>query len=282
MTMRTILLPFYDDDVSQRAFELSAQLVRETNGYLEGLFVIRRPQILDGDGQMLADTHFTQLMEECRNAADRARARFEACAAEQGLAIEAVTASDGPAAGWREIEGMEEQVVGNHGRLFDVTVVGREFGRAWLNWRVIAESALFESGRPVLLTSQTPSATFGENVVIAWNASAESARAIAFSMPLLKRARNVTVLSVKGWGTPDPPGKDLAVYLSRAGVPATARTVDPHGLSAGETILDQCGRSGADLLVKGAYTQSRLRQLMFGGATRHILAHAHVPVVLAH
>jgi nucleotide-binding universal stress UspA family protein len=280
--MRTILLPFYDDDVSQHAFDLSARLVGETNGYLEGLFVIRRPQILDGDGQMLADTHFTQLMEECRHAADRARARFEVCAAAHGLAIEAVGASEGPAAGWREIEGMEEQVVGTHGRLFDVTVVGREFGRAWLNWRVIAESALFESGRPVLLTSQTPSATFGENVIIAWNSSAESARAIAFSMPLLKRARNVTVLSVKGWGIPDPAAKDLAVYLSRGGVPATARNVDPHGLSAGETILDQCGRTGADLLVKGAYTQSRLRQLMFGGATRHIIAHAHVPVMLAH
>lgn len=280
--MRTILLPFYDDDVSQHAFELSAQLVRETNGYLEGLFVMRRPQILDGDGQMLADTHFTQLMEECRHAADRARERFEACAAEHGLAVEAVPASTGPAAGWREIEGMEEQVVGSHGRLFEVTVVGREFGRAWLNWRVIVESALFESGRPVMLTPETPRTTFGENVVIAWNSSAETARTIAFSMPLLTRARNVTVLSVKGWGIPNPGGKELAVYLARAGVPATALSVDPHGLSAGETILDQCARSGADLLIKGAYTQSRLRQLIFGGATRHVLAHAQLPVVLAH
>jgi nucleotide-binding universal stress UspA family protein len=280
--MSTILLPFYDDDVSQHAFELAAQLVRETNGYLEGLFVMRRPQILDGDGQMLADTHFTQLMEECRHAADRARARFEACAAEQGLAIETVAASNGPGAGWREIEGMEEQVVGGHGRLFNLVVVGRDFGRAWLNWRVIVESALFESGRPVILTPETPSATFGENVVIAWNSSAETARTIAFSMPLLTRARNVTVLSVKGWGIPNPAGKELAVYLARAGVPADARTIDPHGLSAGETILDQCARTGADLLVKGAYTQSRLRQLIFGGATRHILAHAHLPVVLAH
>jgi nucleotide-binding universal stress UspA family protein len=280
--MSTILLPFYDDDVSQHAFELAAKLVRETNGYLEGLFVMRRPQILEGDGQMLADTHFTQLMEECRHAADRARARFEACAADQGLAIEAVTASKGPAAGWREIEGMEEQVVGGHARLFNFVAVGREFGRAWLNWRVIVESALFESGRPVILTPEMPSATFGENVVIAWNSSTETARTIAFSMPLLMRARSVTVLSVQGWGIPNPSAKELATYLARAGVPATARTVDPHGLSAGETILDQCARTGADLLVKGAYTQSRLRQLIFGGATRHVLAHAHLPVVLAH
>ncbi|MGZ5233759.1 MAG: universal stress protein, partial [Burkholderiales bacterium] len=62
---------------------------------------------------------------------------------------------------------------------------------------------------------------------------------------------------------------------------ATARTTDHAGRSAGQTILDECARSGADLLIKGAYTQSRLRQLIFGGATRHIIAHAPLPVVLA-
>jgi nucleotide-binding universal stress UspA family protein len=280
--MTTILLPFYDDDVSQHAFQLSAQLVRQMNGYVEGLFVMRRPELLDGDGQMLADSQFTQLIEEGRRAADQARVRFKACAAEQGFVIEAVTASSGPTAGWREIEGMEEQVVGSHGRLFDLVVVGREFGRAWLNWRVIVESALFESGRPVMLTPETASATFGENVVIAWNSSTETARTIALSMPLLARARSVTVLSVEGWGVPGPRGKELAAYLARTGVRANARTVDPDGRSAGETILDECARSGADLLIKGAYTQSRLRQLIFGGATRHILAQAQLPVVLAH
>ena len=281
--MSTILLPFYDDDVSQHAFELSTQLVRNMNGYLEGLFVMRRPQILDsGEGDMLADSHFAELDEECRRVADRARVRFEACAAAQGLTIEAVTASKGPAAGWREIEGMDEQVVGSHGRLFDLIVVGREFGRPWLNWRVIVESALFDSGRPVLLTPEKPSATFGENVVIAWNSSTETARTTAFSMPLLARARSVTVLSVEGWGVPGPGGKEVAVYLARAGVPATERTVGRDGRSPGEAILHECARSGADLLVKGAYTQSRLRQLIFGGATRHVVAQAQLPVLLAH
>jgi nucleotide-binding universal stress UspA family protein len=106
-------------------------------------------------------------------------------------------------------------------------------------------------------------------------------RTLAFSMPLLARARSVTVLSVEGWGVPGPDGKELAAYLARAGVHASARTADPDGRSAGQTILDECGRSGADLLIKGAYTQSRLRQLIFGGATRHIIAQAQLPVVLA-
>ena len=280
--MKTILLPFYDDDISQHAFAFATQLVRKTNGYLEGLFVLRRPQILEGDGDMLADSHFTQLIEECRRAADQAHARFETCAAAQNLAVEAVGASSGPATGWREIEGTDEQVIGSHGRLFDLIVMGREFGGSWLNWRTMLESALFETGRPVILTPKTPMTTFAENVVIAWNASTETARTVALAMPLLVHARAVTVLCVAGWGIPGPSNRELAAYLARAGVRASARMVEPEGRSPAETVLAECGRSGADLLIKGAYTQSRLRQLIFGGATRHVLAHARLPVMLAH
>jgi nucleotide-binding universal stress UspA family protein len=279
--MKTILLPFYDDDVSQRAFELSARIVRPLNGYIEGLFVLRRPPLIDGDSHVLDETHFSLFDEENRRMAARARARFDACAAQQGLAVEAVGASNGAAAGWREIDGVEGHVAGSHGRLFDLIVMARDFGRPWLNWLTMVESALFESGRPVLLTPEALGATFGENIVIAWNSSTETARTIAFAMPLLAQARSVDIVSVKGWGIPGPSGEELAAYLGRAGIAAAARTVDPAGRTAGITILDECSRSGADLLLKGAYTQSRLRQLIFGGATRHILAQAKLPVLFA-
>ena len=160
--------------------------------------------------------------------------------------------------------------------------MGREFGRPWLKWREVVESALFESGRPVMLTPGTPVTTIGENVVIAWNSSTETARTVAFSMPLLARARAVTIVSVSGWGVPGPNGKELGEYLRRAGVLATtARTIEPKGRSPGLAILDECDSMGADLLLKGAYTQSRLRQMIFGGATRDILAHAELPVLFA-
>ena len=280
--MKTILLPFYDDAISRNAFDAASRLARRTNGYVEGLFVLRRPQILEGgDGDMLADTHFAEFQEECRRVGDRARAHFEACAAERGLPVAGLTAAEGPAAGWREIEGAEEQVAGSHGRLFDLIVVGRDFGKGWLNWRVIVESALFDSGRPVLVTPENVGPTIAENVVIAWNSSPEAARTVAFSMPLLMRARSVTVVSVEGWGPADPSSAELAAYLTRAGVPATARHIPGGGRSAGEPILAECARSGADLLVKGAYTASRLRQLIFGGATRHILAHPQLPVIFS-
>jgi len=92
----------------------------------------------------------------------------------------------------------------------------------------------------------------------------------------------VTVLAVEGWGVPGPKASEAAAYLGHAGVRATARTLPKAERAPAESILEECTRIGADLLVKGAYTQSRLRQLMFGGATRHVLAHAKLPVLFAH
>lgn len=278
--MKTILLPFYDDDVSQSAFELSTRIVRPANGYVEGLFVLRRPPLIDGDSHVLDESHFALFDEESRNMAAQARKRFEACAAQQGLAVGDVS-SAGAAAGWREFDGVEGQIVGSHGRLFDLIVMARDFGRPWLNWLTMVESALFESGRAVLLTPAVPGPVFGENLAIAWNSSTETARTIAFGMPLLSKARSVTIICVKGWTQPGPSGDELAAYLGRAGIPARVHIADPAGRTPGITILDECARCGADLLLKGAYTQSRLRQLIFGGATRHILMHAKLPVLFA-
>jgi nucleotide-binding universal stress UspA family protein len=71
-------------------------------------------------------------------------------------------------------------------------------------------------------------------------------------------------------------------YLQRNGIAAEPMTVGLEGKTTGEAILKAADKLGCDLLVKGAYTQSRLRQIIFGGATRHVLEHAKLPVLLAH
>jgi nucleotide-binding universal stress UspA family protein len=95
-------------------------------------------------------------------------------------------------------------------------------------------------------------------------------------------AEKVTVLTVEGSTTPGPSGEDAARHLRRNGIKASALTIKPGGRAPGQVILDQAGSLGCDLLVKSAYTQSRLRQMIFGGATRHILANATLPVFMAH
>jgi nucleotide-binding universal stress UspA family protein len=172
--------------------------------------------------------------------------------------------------------------IGSYGRLFDLVVLGRP-GRAPQSPRMAPlEAALFESGRPALIAPPTPPKALGRNVLVAWNGSTEQARTNAFAMPLLRGAEEVTVLTVEGGMTPGPTGDEAALHLIRNGVPATAVTIAPAGRTTGEAILDHAASRGCDLLVKGAYAQSRLRQMIFGGATRHILAHAPLPVLMAH
>ena len=123
----------------------------------------------------------------------------------------------------------------------------------------------------------------GTNVLVAWNCSTEQARAIAFAMPILKRASRVIVLTVEGGAAvPGPTGEQLCRNLQFNGVPAKPLTVGLDGRLTGEAILAHANALGCDLLIKGAYTQSRLRQLIFGGTTRYILSNAELPVLMAH
>ena len=110
----------------------------------------------------------------------------------------------------------------------------------------------------------------------------ESARVTAMAMPILKRATKVYVLTIAGMARRWAGWSELSrITCARGGVPAEAVERSTKGRSPGETILDQTAALGGDLLVKGAYTQSRLRQMIFGGATSHVLSHAHTPVLMA-
>jgi len=192
-------------------------------------------------------------------------------------------AASGLSFSWLDDAPEGEDIVGSYGRAFDLIVLSRPDATSLgLHHRAL-ESGLFESGRPILLSPPSPPNQIATNVLIAWNGSTEQTRAIAFAMPLLQQAERVKVLTIPGGaGVPGPSGEQLTRSLQRNGIPATPLTVELDGRSTGETILATAASQDCDLLIKGAYTQSRLRELIFGGATRHILANATLPVFMAH
>ena len=282
--MKTVLLPFHDDDIDQAALDTALMHTQRNNGYLEGLFVWQPPQIIAGAGEgiTLYGDYVTQIAAEGRQLATQARERFERLMRERGIPLQDDNApTDAPSAGWYEGEGLEDRVVGDYGRVFDLIVIGRTSRPSSGDWQATCEAALFESGRPILLAPATALSEYGNNVLIAWNGSTETARTIALGMPLLHRAKKVIVLTVEGGTVPGPSGEQVVTQLVRNDINASARTV-PLVKSIGETVLQQVTETGSDLLFKGAFTQSRLRQMIFGGATRHIISHAQVPVVMAH
>jgi nucleotide-binding universal stress UspA family protein len=190
-------------------------------------------------------------------------------------------AGEQPVADWQEEVSPGTEVLGSIGRVFDLIVVGRPVAGAATPSMSALEIALFESGRPILIAPPATSAALGSNIVVAWNGSTETARTIAMTMPFLEQAEQVLVLSVEEGMVPGPSGQQVAQGLMRNRVPARSRHVAAQGSAVGAAILAEAAEAGADLLLKGAYTHSRLRQMIFGGATSHILGAAELPVIRA-
>ena len=174
------------------------------------------------------------------------------------------------------------QTLGERGRVFDLIVVGRSGDALKVPDTHVMESALFDSGKPVLIAPEAPPKSIGNAVLIAWNGAAESARAVAFALPFLHAAGEVLVLEAEGGSVPGPDAQDLRTYLTRHGISSQCKTAVQDGAETGQVILDEATSFGADLIVKGAYTHSRLRQMIFGGATKHLLASSPIPVFMAH
>jgi nucleotide-binding universal stress UspA family protein len=122
----------------------------------------------------------------------------------------------------------------------------------------------------------------GRKILFAWNGSTESARAISLAMPVMSRAQSIDVLSVDGAMVPGPTSAEIADSLRSHGLNVTSQHVKPGNRTAGQTIVDTAIRGGCDLIVKGAYTQSRLRQMIFGGMTRHLILHSNLPVLFSY
>jgi nucleotide-binding universal stress UspA family protein len=278
--MKTILVPTEQNDVMDSALQTALLLARKFDSYVEGFAL--RFAITDAVAMDVASTMPLATFErESQEAAKQARVLFETFM--QKNHVPHATSNKGMLSfGWLEDALEGDYFVGSYGRVFDVTVLGRPSSDPRGPHMSTLEASLFESGRPSLIAPPSPPAALGENVLVAWNCSTEQARATAFAMPLLQQAKRVTVLTVEGVTVPGPTGEQIARYLQLNGVTATAVTQRPQGRSGGEVILAYAAAQGCDLIVKGAYTQSRLRQMIFGGTTRHILANASLPVFTAH
>jgi nucleotide-binding universal stress UspA family protein len=214
---------------------------------------------------------------------DQARRLFREFMNSKDVPVGAVPPGhNGPSASWREEDGRQNAVVGMIGRVYDLIVVEQPEKLASIAEATL-EDALFESGRPVLMVPKRPPPSLGEVVAIAWNGSTETAVTVAMGMPFLKQAKRVVVVAVgpQHMPEPGPEGEELASALERHGLDVSLRTAYGRQKAQGESFLKEAMEAGADLLLKGAYTQSRIRQMIFGGGTRHIIMESKIPVLMA-
>jgi nucleotide-binding universal stress UspA family protein len=152
-------------------------------------------------------------------------------------------------------------------------------------WGTVSRT-VFGAGVPVVVVPQKATLdTLGENVLVAWNHSRESIRAMHWALPLLKRAARVVVLNGTprddGLGVRHLPHLDLQDFLTRHGVNAQLRDFNPKG-DYGAAILAAAHDMPADMIVMGAWGHSRIAELVLGGATRYLFQHSDLPLFVAH
>lgn len=288
MAFKKILCVVGGGDGDAAALETAFAVARPTEGHVAGLFVRGDPReavpmLGEGVSGALVEQIVQVAERESARRSEAAHRRFEAVRGRFGAAL--ASAPPGPggiSASWTEAVGPIEEVPVHAARLADLTVFPRVGPEQETFAVMMLEAVLMGSGRPVVVAPADAPASVGRRIAVCWNGSAEAARAVALSMGLLTIADQVHILSADTGKTRSGDAAGLAEALGWHGVRAAARPVQPQSESVGAALLRTAGEVGADLLVMGGYGHSRLREMILGGVTRHVLNHATLPVLMAH
>jgi nucleotide-binding universal stress UspA family protein len=207
--------------------------------------------------------------------------RFEAAANRAGVSAETLmqTAS---------VSGAADRLA-HIARRFDLVVVGQANGDDSVPDEVLDEAALFESGRPVIFVPFIQKAGLKlDRVMVCWDGSRAATRAVADSLPFLKKAKLVEIVIVaskpgkKSDLADEIAGADLGQHLARHGLKVEVKKITSSDIDVPSTILSYAADSSADMIVMGGYGHSRLREFILGGVTRTILESMTVPVLMSH
>ena len=287
MTPKIILVPFSGADTDLVALEAALSVARRFDAHLEVLFVTPDPK---DSVLVLGDGLSTLMVEEIMTASETvwgerrkaARRNFEAVAAEAGLRqVSGPDGAGGVTIRWREKVGRADEEIIPEGQLADLTVFSHLPEHHDLRETQVLESALLYTGRPVLLAAKSQP-TLGRVVSIAWNGRLEASRAVNAALPFLAAAERVHILTLRTAQTLGGEGRRLADALGWRGIAAAVSVIETEGGPPFAALTRRAADLGTDLLVMGAYDHSRVRELILGGATRHVLTHDGPAVLLAH
>jgi|HubBroStandDraft_6_1064221.scaffolds.fasta_scaffold272337_1 nucleotide-binding universal stress UspA family protein len=182
---------------------------------------------------------------------------------------------------WIDVEGLADQAIDEWGRRADFVVMKRPTDRRPEQERRALHTALFDTGRPVLLVPpELPPAPFGRRIAIAWRDDGRTIKAVLSALRLAEGAEQIHVLA-GARDTASPPR--VPDILDEHSIDATLHVLLISGQQAfGEALLAAAHEVGADMLVMGAFARHPVRSLILGGVTRYMLSHADLPVLLRH
>ena len=286
MLFKDILVHLDEGPRSATRLKVALDLACRHAAHLTGIYVIDIPgsDLFYGAGMPYAAGGGLNDMVESLRADSAARAETS------GQEFRDALRRAGLEGEWRTLDGDTVALLALHARYADLTILGQpndEEPYKGPSADAVLVNVMLASGRPVLAVPYAGQfERVGERVLVAWNASRESTRAINDALPLLRGATMVTVLAVNPKhgidGHGDVPAADIALHLARHGVKAEAAHTFAKDISEGDALLSYAADLGVDLIVSGGYGHSRAREMVFGGVTRTLLEEMTVPMLLSH
>lgn len=219
----------------------------------------------------------SEVLQSVKSQGEAALADFRARAKAESVSAEG-----------RMMQGMSEEFPHNFAccaRHVDLAIIGQpRHGDPLLGQYALAERCLFASGRPVLIVPATPDRLALKTLVVAWDGSAEAARAFNDALTFLEPAERVVLMSVAAseGEEPEVPIEDMVAHLERHGVKVELVRIPARGDDIGRLLLTKAKELGADMIVMGAFHHSRWREFILGGVTLTMLEQADIPLFMAH
>ncbi len=288
--LKSILILFQPNDEGSAVLKVAINLTKKLKAHLNVIYAHRfTPSSLqDPHGEMrrfLDDQTYQSLLKKRDAHIDEEKIEahdlFKRIIEELGIQeVENPSIETVPSVSWDHFNSNEHDALFAQGGLNDLIVLG--YGSDSLedfNRRTI-ELALFNSHRPVLIAPSKANGTAGENIMIGWNRSAQSCVALSTALPILQTAKNIEIFSIDTGAKQGPSVQEAVQYLAFRGVKSVLHEVPRTPPHVGEIILDRAKEINADLLVMGAYSHNRVREMILGGVTQHILDHAELPVMM--
>jgi nucleotide-binding universal stress UspA family protein len=277
MPIRKLLLPLTGTAAGESALTTALMIARRWNAHVSALHVrvdSRDVAPLAGEGLSGA------MIEEMMSATEKESAE-RAFVAQQDVAVgDGLSGGERATASFASVTGREDDLVAQLARLADLTVVPHPESGEDVSSSDALHAVLFDSGSPVLIAPHKPPASIGTRICIGWNGTAESASAVHAALPWMQGAEAVRILTAEEYHRRGPAARDVADYLALHGVLAEVATFRPVDRDVGAGLLAAAREFRADLLSMGAYSHSRLRQLILGGVTRHVLEKATLPLMM--
>ncbi len=287
MAIRSILVPLVGGSIDEVALNSAVIVAAQFDAHVEGLRIrISADEASNFVSSRLDTALYAQVIEKLQvqiaQEEKEERTRFEELIERSGLGLASEPSkANGPSASWQSMTGNPVDIIARSGGAFDLIVASHPTLGSEAMPRQVLDTAIFNSGRPVLLASKKVPSRFGETVLLAWNRGIQAGRALISAMPFLQTASKIVVLMVTTGAKQGPEPEEIAANLAWHEVDAEVKRLPPDDRSVGEALLDEAAEMGADLLVMGAYSQSRLRDRVPGGVTKAVLTRADVPVLMA-